>query len=316
MSDSCIANKPFSQTTKPAYGGQAVIDGVMMMGATHYAISVSTAKGIVTKTVPHTSLSKKNKFFSLPFIRGIINLIDMLKVGYSSLLYSAEIASASESESESSYPAWVESLLLYGSFVFSLVLAVFLFKFLPLTVASFLDAQFGLSSVLFNVVDGVVKMGIFIGYIFVISLYGDVKTLFRYHGGEHKTINCYEKGLPLTIKNISSQTTVHLRCGTTFMFVVIFISILVYMFLPKDLPLFTNLALRLALLPVIAGLAYELQRLTAKSSSRFLRVLLKPGMWLQSLTVYTPSPRHMRAGRAALEAVLKAEKASATDKVA
>ncbi len=291
-------------TTKPLYGGQAVVNGVMMMGKKHYAISVTTSKGLVTKTFPHIYLSKKMKFLGLPFVRGIVNLIDMLIVGYKSLFYSADMANEDE---ETHVASWFDNVLLYGSIVFSLLFAIFLFKFLPLLVARLFDAKFGLSSIVFNVVDGVVKMSIFVGYIAIIGLYKDVKDLFRYHGGEHTTINCYEHDLPLTIKNIASQPTAHLRCGTTFIFVVIFISIFVYMFIPKMLPFLLNLALRLLLLPVVAAIAYELQRFSAKSSSRLLRLLLRPGLWLQSLTVNTPAPRHMRAGRASLQAVLRLE---------
>ncbi|MCF7798952.1 DUF1385 domain-containing protein [Candidatus Woesearchaeota archaeon] len=289
---------------KPAYGGQAVVNGVMMMGKKHYAISVTTSKHLVTKTFPHTPLNQRNKLFALPFVRGVVNLIDMFFVGYKSLMYSAEVAGEQETNSPI---RWFETVLMYGSILFSFALAIFLFKFLPLSAATFLDSHITLSSTAFNIIDGLVKMTIFVGYIVVISLYKDVKDLFRYHGGEHKTINCYEAGLPLTINNISKQNTVHVRCGTTFIFVVIFISILVYLVIPKELPLLYNLVLRLALLPLIAAIAYEFQRLSAKSSSKFLRALFTPGLWLQSLTVYTPAPRHMRAGRASLQAVLKAE---------
>jgi len=289
---------------KPSYGGQAVVNGVMMMGKENYAISVTTSKKLVTKTFPHRPLSKKYKLLGLPFVRGVVNLVDMLLLGYKSLMYSADVASEEEYEGKMK---WYETALMYGSVLFSLVFAIFLFKFLPLSAATFIDGKVILSSGLFNLIDGVVKLSIFVAYIAVIGLYKDVKDLFRYHGGEHTTINCYESGLPLTVKNISASSQVHLRCGTTFLFVVILISIFVYMFVPKDLPFLYNLGLRLALLPVIAAIAYELQRLAAKSSSPILRVLLTPGLWLQSLTVNTPSPRHIRAGRASLQAVLKLE---------
>lgn len=290
---------------KPAYGGQAVVNGVMMLGKRNYAVSVTTSKGLVTKTFPFRPLNQRNKFFGLPFVRGIVNLIDMFIIGYASLMYSAEIAS----EEDATQPTkWYETAILYGSIVLSILFAIFLFKFLPLTAASLADTWFSLSSTWFTIIDGVVKMGIFLAYVAIIGLYKDVKDLFRYHGGEHKTINCYEANLPLTIKNMSAQTTVHMRCGTTFVFVVLFMSILVYFFIPQDLPFVVNLGLRLALLPVIAALAYELQRFTAKSRSPFFKVLLKPGLWLQSLTVHTPAPRHLRAGRASLQAVLEKER--------
>lgn len=324
--------------TKPIYGGQAVIGGVMMKGLKSYSISVNTRKGIKTKLIPFKSYTQRYKLFSLPFIRGVVILVEMMVVGYKTINYSAEVAIGNEEEqkddeeqqkkedaltnkkssnknsskkslttttSKKSSDSELSSWMLVLTLVFSLVLAIFLFKFLPLGIVTLLGKIITLKTVVFNLLDGIIKASIFVLYIFLIGQYKDVKELFRYHGAEHKTINCFESGKPLTIKNISSFSTVHLRCGTTFIFVVLFISILVYLFIPRTLPFFVNLAFRLALLPLIASIAYEIQRFNATHKSRFFSFLLQPGLWLQSLTTNLPAPKHNRAAKAALLAVVE-----------
>lgn len=294
-----------SLVAKPVYGGQAVVQGVMMKGPHHYAVSVRTSKGIVTKLTPHTSLTQKYKILGLPFIRGIVTLIDMMIIGYKSIYYSADLVMEDEEEEEktkSSTTTWA----LVGTMLFSLVFAIFLFKFLPLGAARLVDNAFNVSSFVFNLTDGLVKAGIFLLYLYLVGRSKDMQELFRYHGAEHKTINCYEQGKPLTLKNIFVQTTVHKRCGTTFMFVVLFVSLLVYLFIPKGLPFFSNLGLRLLLVPVIAGISYELQRYSANHNNVIINFFIKPGLALQSLTVKEPNAKQIKTGKAALEAVLKA----------
>jgi len=291
--------------SKALYGGQAVIGGVMMKGKTHYSISVNNPSGLQSKTEEFHSISEKIPFLKWPFIRGVVNLVEMMILGYKSMDYAADM-SLEDDESDSSEKN-ISTWALVGTFIVSMVFAIFLFKFLPLSAARGLDSLFNLSTPLFNIVDGLVKLAILFIYLFVISKIPDIKDVFRYHGAEHKTINCYEAGKPLTIKNIASFTTLHKRCGTTFIFVVIFLSILVYMFIPKNIPFFINLTLRLALLPVVASLGYELQRYSATHSNILLNALVAPGFLLQKITTNEPSPKHIRAGRSALQNVLKAE---------
>lgn len=292
-----------SFVTKPVYGGQAVVQGVMMKGPKHYAISVRTSKGIVTKVTPHISFTQKHWILGLPLIRGVVTLIDMMIIGYKAIYYSADVAMEDEGdEGESSLTTWA----LVGTMIFSIIFAVFLFKFLPLGAATLVDNAFNVSSFVFNLIDGVVKAGIFLTYLYLVGRYKDMQELFRYHGAEHKAINCYEAGKPLTLKNIFVQNTVHKRCGTTFMFVVLFISLLVYLFIPKGLPFFTNLGLRLLLIPLIAGISYELQRYTATHSNRLLNLFIAPGLALQSLTVKEPNAKQIKTGKASLEAVINA----------
>jgi len=308
-----------SVVAKQYYGGQAVMNGVMMKGRNHYAVSVSTSKGINTKVFSYTNWPKKYKFFALPFIRGIVGFIEIMGIGYKSLIHSSNVVLEDETEdqsneitdknnADSSKTSSSITWLMIGSIVLSMVFAIFLFKFLPLGAATMLDKAIPLPSFLFNIVDGLVKMAIFVGYIYFIGRMRDIKELFRYHGGEHKTINAYESRKSLTLKNILSSSQVHLRCGTTFIFVVLFFSILVYLFIPKTIPFGLNLLLRLALLPLIAAISFEVQQNIAKNSNKLLRIFLVPGLWLQSLTVNNPGPKHARAGKAALIAVFEKEK--------
>lgn len=296
-----------SFAAKAVYGGQAVVQGVMMKGPNHYAISVRTSKGIVTKVEKHISFTKKHFILGWPIIRGVVTLIDMLILGYKSIFYSADIA-LEEEEDDKEENSIFTTLALVGTMIFSFVFAIFLFKFLPLATAKFANNLVEMPTIIFNLIDGLVKATIFVLYLYLVGRYKDMQELFRYHGAEHKTINCYEQKKPLTLSNIFKQSTVHKRCGTTFMFVVLFISLLVYLFIPKDLPLFINLGLRLALLPLIAGISYEIQRYNANHSNKFVNLLIKPGLLLQSLTVLEPNAKQIKTGKASLEAVLNAEK--------
>ena len=309
--------------SRNAYGGQAVVGGVMMKGPTHYTVCLNTLDGVHTKVFKHRSLTKRYKILGIPILRGMVMLVEMMFVGYKTIDYSARVAIADEEKKElneqktdkgTSSKASVDEVskasawLLVGTLIISLIFAIFLFKFLPLGIASLVDRIFDLSSIVVNIIDGVIRAAIFILYIYAIGKYKDVQDLFSYHGAEHKTINCYESGKTLTRKNIMASSQVHLRCGTTFLFVVLFLSLLVYLFIPSSLSFIYKLLLRLALLPVIAGIAYELQRFSAKQKTGLLQKLMRPGLWLQALTVNAPTLKHVRAGKASLEALIVAEK--------
>ncbi|MDD3175921.1 MAG: DUF1385 domain-containing protein, partial [Candidatus Nanoarchaeia archaeon] len=275
----------------PLYGGQALINGVMMKGKKSYAISTYHQNQIKTKVFPFKSLTRY-KLLNLPFIRGIINLVEMLILGYKALSYSSEESYTSEIQEEDQTSNAFGIAMIFSLFL-SLILAVSLFKILPLFVATTINNYFPLSSIWFNLVDGITKLGIFIGYVYIIGRFEDIKDVFRYHGAEHKTINCYEAQKKLTVKNVQSYSTKHLRCGTTFILLVLLISIATYVFIPKTLPFFYNLGLRLALLPLIASVSYEFQRLTARTNFFLFRWLLYPGLFLQSLTTNEPSIKHV-----------------------
>lgn len=275
--------------------------GVMMKGKNTYSISLYNNNEVHTKSFPFKSLTQKVKFLGLPFIRGIIMLFEMLIIGYKSLSYSSEFEYTKETEDESS----AFGIMMIISLIFSLFFAIFLFKLLPLSAATWIDSIFNLSSVWFNLLDGGIKLLIFISYVYFIGLLPEIKDVFRYHGAEHKTINCFESGKELNLKNVRKQSTRHLRCGTTFLLLVIVISILVYVLIPKTLPFSYNLLLRVALLPFIASISYEFQRLAARKNIWILKLFLYPGLLLQALTTKEPSIKHLRCGIASLKDVIK-----------
>ena len=287
---------------KPLYGGQAIVQGVMMRGKNHYATAVHNEQGLQVDVFPFKSARSRFKPLGWPFIRGIVAFVEAMVIGYKSLMHSANVAAAEEDGEE------MNMWLLIGTVAVSIAFGLALFKFLPLGIATGLDALFPVPSWLFNVIDGVVTLMIFVLYLYLIGRADDIKDLFRYHGGEHKAINCMENGKSLSLKNILGSSQVHLRCGTTFIFVVFLLSILVYIAIPKTLPFFVNLGVRIALLPLIAAISFELQQFSARKNIWLFRTLITPGLWLQALTVNTPRPKHARAARAALEAVIAADK--------
>ena len=273
-------------------GGQAVIEGVMMRYKDNLATAISKKNKIIVS-------KEKIKFkgSKIPFLRGIINLIETLYIGIKTLNYSAEM----QLEKKEKKPG---SSMMVFSLVFAFVFALFLFKFVPLYLTRFIDKFLNMNSILFNLLDGVIKISIFILYIFIISKMPDIKRVFQYHGAEHKAVNCYESGLKLTVKNIKKFSTVHKRCGTTFILLVLTVSIIVYMFIPKTLPFSMNLLLRILLLPLIASISYELLRLNARYDNVFTRTLVTPGLLLQKMTTKEPNDKQINVALKAINAVL------------
>jgi uncharacterized protein YqhQ len=298
-------------SAKSYYGGQAVLNGVMMKGKHYYTIAVNTSKGIQTKTVEYVSLTKRYKFLNIHFIRGIVVLVEMMKIGNKSLNYSADIALEDEEELSgekiSKQQKSAFSFMMIIAVLASTALALGLFKVAPLGTATLLNAYISLPTWLFNVVVGLTKLAIFLLYILLVSQYKDIKDLFSYHGAEHKTIHCHESQQPLRTSTIASFSRIHHRCGTAFIFVVIIFTILVTLFIPKEMPFWTSLALRIVLLPLIIGLSYEFQRLNARTSFWLFKMLMAPGLWLQRITTRTPSPQHIGPARVALRTVLVAD---------
>ena len=273
-------------------GGQAVIEGVMMRYKDNLATAVSKKNKIIVK-------KEKIKFKSskIPFIRGIINLIETLYIGIKTLNYSAEMQLEKKEKKSSS------SMMVF-SLIFAFVFALFLFKFMPLYLTRFIDKFLNMNSILFNLLDGIIKISIFILYIHIISKMSDIKKVFQYHGAEHKAVNCYESGLKLNVKNVKKFSTVHKRCGTTFILLVLTVSIIVYMFIPKTLPFSMNLLLRILLLPFIASISYELLRLNARYDNMITGTLVIPGLLLQKMTTKEPNDKQINVAIKAINAVL------------
>lgn len=297
-------------------GGEALIEGVMMRGNDMLAMSVRKASGeIYTEVKPSVPVTKKNKLLALPFIRGAVSLIDSMIVGVKVLMESAELVDLlEEDEKESKFDLWMKkklgdnyfSYMIYFSVFIALAFSIGLFMLLPNFIAglfSFDKSTTG-GSLLANSIEGLIRISLFILYVYLVSKNKEIKRVFQYHGAEHKTIYAYENEEELTVENVRKHTTLHPRCGTTFMFIVIIISIIVFAFAGWHNP-FVNMLLRLALLPVIAGISYELFKLSAKSDSKIIRLISIPGLMLQKITTQEPDDSMLEVAIASLKAVLQ-----------
>ena len=296
-------------------GGQAVIEGVMMRCGSTIATAVRRKNGDITTKVEKSELwSKRNFFFGLPIIRGALNLIEMLSVGISTLNWSADIAMQDEA-AERNDKVEAKPSKTWPALVLGLVVGIVLFAFLPLLAAKL----FGLEkdAFLFNLVAGGVRLLIFLLYLIGISFMPDVKRLFRYHGAEHKSIFAFENGERLTVENAQKYRTLHPRCGTSFLLIVVVISILFFAvvdsiivaivgFFPQ---IFVRFAIHLALWPLLAGISYEILKGSASLSERFrwARVLTWPGLAMQKITTSEPSDDMVEVALAALGKALEGE---------
>jgi uncharacterized protein YqhQ len=277
---------------KHTIGGQAVIEGVLMKNDEKIAIAVRRPdKKISVKKETLHPISKRVKFLGWPFFRGIVNLVEMLVVGMKALNYSANEASGEDAQLSKTEFALTT--------IFAIAVAVGLFILLPLYLTKMTQTQ----GILFNLIDGVIRVAMFVAYVLVISLMKDVRRLFEYHGAEHKVVNCYESGAKLTLANVKKYTTVHRRCGTTFMLIVLVISILIFSLIISD-SFWVKFGGRILLLPVIAGIGYELLKLGARFPHNILlNVLVWPGLALQKLTTREPDKRQLEVAMKAFEAV-------------
>lgn len=288
-------------------GGQAVINGVLMRSKTHYTVSVRKPNNKIKTIKRKINSLSKYKFFTLPFIRGVTTLIEMLVIGTKALNFSAE-ESLEEKEKPSKKQTKFPIFYLIITLLFSIALALFIFKFIPLSITQFISNKKEIfqNRYLFNLTEGVLKILILIIYITLIGLMKDVKTLFQYHGAEHKAVYCYEKNLPLTTKNVKKFSTLHPRCGTAFLLIVIVTSIIVYIFLPTNINFFLKLTYRILLLPIIAGIAYEIIKLSSKNINNVIsKILIAPGLLLQKLTTKEPDNKQIEVAITALKKLVK-----------
>lgn len=304
---------------KTSIGGQAVLEGVMMRGRCGVATAVRDSDGIIRIEAERiTPPEKKSVFVRLPIIRGIVNFFSSLVTGTKILMRSAEVYGGDDDE-PSKFEKWlaktfkidVMDVVLFFGVALGLVFSIALFFILP----TFLGGLIGkavpnMPPIVKNLIEGGIRILIFVGYILFTSLLKDIKRTYMYHGAEHKTITCYEKGLDLTVENVKKCRRVHDRCGTTFMFFVMFVSILVYSVFGAIFPVLNeNVGLkmlsRIVLLPLIAGLSYELLKLLAKTDSPLVLPLKAPGLLLQMLTTKEPDEQMMEVAIAAFEKVLK-----------
>lgn len=278
-------------------GGQAVLEGVMMKNEEKYAVAVRKPNGeIAVELENHQDVLHGNKLKKIPFIRGIFNFIDSLVLGMKCLNFSASFY-----EEEDEKGGGGEKLATALVTVFSIALAVGIFVVLPYYLAS-LFGDFIRNASLMAIIEGVIRILIFLIYVCAISLMRDIRRLFRYHGAEHKCINCIERGRPLTVRNAMRSSRLHRRCGTSFLFFVMFVSIVLFFFIRVDSVLL-RVALRIMLMPVVAGISYEIIRLAGRSNNILVRIISAPGMCIQRLTTKEPDQSMVEVAIAAVEAV-------------
>lgn len=300
------------QLTPVNYGGQAVIEGVMMRGTKALAVAVRNPEGeIVVHTEPLNDKIYGGKLAKVPFMRGLILLWDALGLGIKSLLFSAEVAIEEEEKEKqgTDNPAAVfEGPAQWGTVALSLAFSIVLFFILPTFLSERIELWLGVTSTLVaNLIEGVIRLLILIGYVWAIGLVPDIRRLYGYHGAEHKTINAYEAGDTLTPERVATYPIEHPRCGTAFLLTVVIVSILVYSLLPH-LALIPRILSRLALLPIVAGLAYEFLRFTAKhQDNALIRLIIQPNLALQRLTTKEPDHDMLEVAICAFEQVLAYE---------
>lgn len=301
-------------------GGQAVIEGVMMKNGDKYAVAVRKPdKDIAIDVVEYESIGSKHAFFRVPIVRGVVNFVESLMIGVKTLMFSASFYEEEEEQTEKAPESEKkantgkreadpekkkksEDALMIGTVAFSLIFAIALFMMLPAFIGE-LIGKVVKNSFLMSAVEGVIRLAIFLGYVAVISLMKDIQRVFMYHGAEHKTINCFEAGVPLTPENVKEYSRYHKRCGTSFLFVVMIISIIIFMFI-RAKTAWMRLLIRLLLVPVIAGISYEFIMFAGRSNSCVSNVLSAPGKWLQRLTTREPELDMIEVAIASVEAVI------------
>lgn len=286
-----------------------------MRSPNNLTIAVRKPKGnIIVKKKPFKTFTQRFRFLNIPIVRGVTNLFEMMVVGTQAINYSAAESvedEPAESIKRSTAMKIFEAVLFAISFLVAIALSIVLFKFTPLWITTFIESKFEYLQdhwMLFNIIDGIIKTSIFVGYIYILTLAKSFRRIFEYHGAEHKSIFTYEKKLPLTPENAKKQTRFHPRCGTSFVLIVFVISILVYTVVPKQDSFTMNLLIRLAFLPLIAGISYEFLKFSAKHDrSIFMRAFIAPGLLFQRLTTKEPDPKQLEVGLRSLSDILELE---------
>ena len=287
-------------------GGQAVLEGVMMKNKDTYAVAVRKSDGeIVVEKKEYKSLFGNGAITRWPLVRGVVNFVDSLVLGMSSLSFSSSFFEEEDtkelSEQQAAKKEKKEHVMMGGTIALSIVLAVAFFMLLPYWLST-LFSGFGWSDTAIALVEGVLRVLIFLAYIVGISLMKDIQRVYMYHGAEHKCINCIEHGMDLNVENVRKSSRLHKRCGTSFLFFVIMVSVILFIFIRVDSPLLRVLV-RILLIPVIAGISYELIRLAGRSEGKVIGLLSKPGMMLQKLTTREPDDDMIEVGIVSVEAV-------------
>jgi len=286
------------------YGGQAVIEGVMIRGKEGVAISVRQPNGELSIVRQPLASIYKGRLREMPLVRGIIVLVETLVLGTQSLLHSAQVAAAEELGEK------IPTALLWGTVAVSLALGVALFVMVPLFATRYLIDPYIGSALLSVVLEGLIRIGIFIAYLKLIGLMPDIRRVFAYHGAEHKVVNAYEAGVPLEVESVKNYSTSHARCGTAFIFIVLIIAIFVFALVGRP-TLWIRILSRIALIPVIAAISYEIMKFGAGHiKNKIVRILLAPGLMLQAITTREPDDSQLEAAISALNEVIEIDRAA------
>ena len=314
---------------KTMIGGQALIEGIMMRGPKLDAIVIRGKDGLSVETTPR-KIHPKGSFASLPLIRGAVNFFDAQVTGVKALMRSADLSPEENQEEPSKLDSWLEEKLGSEKFqkavvgiavALGLAMSIGLFFLLPMIIGSLFDGVIQ-NNLIRNLIEGLIRIIIFVAYLLLVSRMAEMKRVFAYHGAEHKTIRCYEAGLPLTVENVRQQTRMHPRCGTSFLLVVMILSILVFsiassalLALIPDLETICGpilykvlmIVFKLLLLPVVVAISYEINRLVGKYDNWFTNIMTAPGMWFQNFTTNEPDDSMIEVGILAVQAVLPEE---------
>ncbi len=291
-------------------GGQAVIEGIMMKNQQNYATAVRKPNGeIEIQKDTYVSMTEKVKFCGLPFVRGVFSFADSMILGMRTLTFSASFFEDDEDSQPSKFELWLdkvfgerlEKVLMSAVMVFSVIMAVCIFMVLPLLISNLLRPWIP-SETMMAFLEGVLRLAIFISYIKLVSRMEDIRRTFMYHGAEHKCINCIEHGLELNVDNVRASSKQHKRCGTSFLIIVMMISILFFMVVRVE-GVWMRILSRIILIPVIAGISYEFLRLAGRSDNVLVNFLSKPGMWMQNMTTKEPDDSMIEVAIAAVESV-------------
>jgi uncharacterized protein YqhQ len=297
-------------------GGQAVMEGVMMRAPHSYCVAVRKPDGeIITEEAPLPRVSEKYPIFKLPVFRGVGTLGQAMWLGLKALKFSAN-AAMTEEEAEKSGRQEISSLMMGLNLLFSFAFFVFLYKLVPLWLTSLLAGWFPAlnGQVAFNMMDGIIRLAIFLSFLTVISRWKDIHRVFEYHGAEHKVVFNFESGKPVTVENAQQFRTLHPRCGTSFLLVVMVLSMVTYALLPLE-GFTAKFIARVLLIPVIAGLSYELIRFASKRQGTMLGLLTAPGLWLQKITTQPPADDQTAVAIRALEGAMDLEKSQGGEMV-
>ncbi len=302
---------------RTSIGGQALIEGVMMRGPVETAMAVRTPDGeIVIEKVDDERDKKIPKFFKLPVIRGLVNFVQTMILGYKTIMRSAELSGFEENEEPSKFDKFLTEKLgekLYTIIgiiagVLGVAIAVCLFVFVPTWLVKLFNTYIFSLGIFTAAAEGIIKIAVFVAYIGLVALMPDIKRVYEYHGAEHKTIACYEAGEELTAENAKKHKRFHPRCGTSFILIILILSILLFLAVPAELQVLYRFALRIVMLPLTVGIGYEIIKLVGRHDNKFTRIISAPGLWLQRLTTREPDESQLEVAIASLKAVMPEDK--------